>query len=139
LVQAQRHEDVLLTNRLQGFIVVTALLMAGVSQFREAKFIGIAALLCLSGLLLSAGAFVVLTRTARTLEWYLDALVRLDKALFPPNRQVFAGRRRSLGELETRAAIRKYPVNIILGAWIPLFVSILWLLIFAVLVWVHLL
>lgn len=133
MVQAHRHEDGLLNSRLHGFGLTTAFLMATTSQFREPKFYFMAALVCLGGMTLAAITHHILSRTALTIEWYLDALGRLDTLLFSESLQLYAGRQRCLGEIQTRGKIRKYPVSAILGAWLPWCVGILWFLILAVL------
>lgn len=139
LVEAQRHEDILLHTRVQGFVVVTALLMAALSQFKEQAFLGVAALICLSGLVLAAGAFRILRRTARTIDWYLDALIRLDPLLFSePSQRVYEARRRLLQELHTgQTQSAPYPVSALLGAWLPLFVAVIWFAVLLALTWVH--
>ena len=135
MIEAHRHEDALLNGRLQGFVVATAILMAAVAQFREARFASIAAVLCVSGLILSNGALHVLTRTARTIEWYLDALVRLEQLLLPPQQQLFASRRRSLSELEDKPAY--LPVSFILGTGVPMFVGLVWVVLLVALGFIH--
>lgn len=136
LVDAHRHEDGLLNSRLQGFVVATALLMAAVSQFREEKFLPIAALICLSGLTLSDAAFHILSRTARTIEWYIDILVRLDSLLYPDKaHRLYEARRELLDELHTSARSRLSPVSALMGAGLPLLVAIIWFVMLLLLGW----
>ena len=139
LVAAQRHEDILLHTRVQGFVVATALLMAALSQFKDQAFVGVAALICLSGLVLAAGAFRILRRTARTIDWYLDALVRLEPLSFSePSQRVYEARRRLLQELHTgQIQSTPYPVSALLGVWLPLFIAIIWFAVLLALAWVH--
>jgi len=138
LVAAQRHEDNLLNSRLQSFIVGTALLMAAVAQFRDDQYLPVAVAVCLAGFVLSGASFRILGRTARTIEWYIDALVRLDVLLYPePGQQLYAGRQRGLGELRGAAGPPAYPLNAILGVWVPIFVGVIWLGVLLAFTWLN--
>ncbi len=138
LIECQRHEDGLLNARFQGFMVATAFLMAAVSQFREAKYLPIAGLISLAGLLLSTGAYQILGRTARTIQWYLDVLARLDLLLYPnPSQRLYDSRTKLLGELHTTPSPAKYPVSVLLGVWVPVVVSIIWVVLLLSLWHIH--
>lgn len=138
LVDLHRHEDNLLNTRFQGFVLVTALLMAAVSQFREEKFLPIAVLICLTGLVLSAVAFRVLKRTARIIEWYIDILVRLDPLLYEHDSQrLYQARLTHLQELDTRKKPLLYPASALLGAWLPFLVSLVWFVMLLSFWWIH--
>jgi hypothetical protein len=139
LVDLHRHEDGLLNTRLQGFIVATALLIAALSQFREERFLPIATLICLAGLVLADLAFRVLRRTARTVEWYIDVLVRLDPLLYGNERhRLHESRRQLLRELDTGERPPLYPASALLGAWLPFLVPLIWFVMLVALGWIHL-
>ncbi len=138
MVGFHRHEDGLLNARFQAFAVATAFMMAATSQFREKQFLYVAWALCIAGLALAAVAYRILGRTARTIEWYLDALGRLDRVLFPSNQQLYAARTRHLGELQTRGRPSLPPVSVILGTWVPAGVAVMWVAVALLLGLLHL-
>jgi hypothetical protein len=121
LTELHRHEDKLLNNRLQTFVVSTAVLVAAFSQFRdpELKSLLIRVLISVVGFSLALVTLYVLWRTSRTIEWYLGMLLELDQLLFPAELQPYSRRRR---EMPLRT-----PLSRILGLWIPAAVAVVWL------------
>jgi hypothetical protein len=121
LAELHQHEDRLLNNRLQTFLVSTAVLVAAFSQFHEPelKSLLIRVLISLVGFSLALVTLYVLWRTLRAIEWYLGMLLELDQLLFPPELQPYSRRRR---EMPLRT-----PLNRIQGLWIPAAVAIVWL------------
>jgi hypothetical protein len=121
VAELHRHEDRLLNNRLQTFLVSTAVLVAAFSQFHEPelKSLLIRVLISLVGFSLALVTLYVLWRTLRAIEWYLGMLLELDQLLFPPELQPYSRRRR---EMPLRT-----PLNRIQGLWIPAAVAIVWL------------
>ena len=121
LNELHRHEDKLLNNRLQTFVVSTAVLVAAFSQFHEPdlKSLLIRVLISVVGFSLALATLYVLWRTSRAIEWYLGMLLELDQLLFPAELQPYSRRRR---EMPLRT-----PLSRILGLWIPAAVAIVWL------------
>jgi hypothetical protein len=121
LSELHRHEDKLLTNRLQTFVVSTAVLVAAFAQFRDPdlKSLLIRVLIAVVGFSLALVTLYVLWRTARASEWYLGVLLEFDQLLFPPELQPYSRRRR---EMPLRT-----PLNRIQGLWIPAAVAVVWL------------
>jgi protein-S-isoprenylcysteine O-methyltransferase Ste14 len=121
LSELHRHEDTLLTNRLQAFVVSTAVLVTAFSQFRDAdlRSLSIRVLIAVVGFSLSLVTLYVLWRTSRASEWYLGVLLEFDQLLFPPELQPYSRRR-----LEMPLRI---PLNRIQGLWIPAAVAVVWL------------
>jgi hypothetical protein len=121
VAELHRHEDRLLNNRLQTFLVSTTVLVAAFSQFHEPelKSLLIRVLISVVGFSLALVTLYVLWRTLRAIEWYLGMLGELDQLLFPPELQPYSRRRR---EMPLRT-----PLNRIQGLWIPAAVAILWL------------
>ena len=120
LSELHRHEDKLLTNRLQSFVVSTAVLVAAFSQFHEPdlKSLLIRVLIALVGFSLALVTLYVLWRTSRASEWYLGMLLELDQVLFPPELQPYSRRRR---EMPQRTPLNRFQVGI------PAAVAVVWL------------
>jgi hypothetical protein len=128
LSDLERHEDSLFNSRTQSFLVVTSFLLAGLSQFRERPYFVVQLLFCCFGMGISTYTYLVLRRTAGTIEWYLEALIRLDKALYREDLQPYRTRRvrtgkRSAGENE---ATKGTPVSAVFGVVLPLAAAALW-------------
>jgi hypothetical protein len=138
-----RHEDTIFNNRLQTFLLVSSFLAAGFSQFREEQYFFVQVFVCFCGAVVSLFSFWILIRTARVIEWYREALHRLDAALIPnENYQPF--RTRCLRTVKREQRIEdanitvdtaeppfSTPVSGVLGA-LPIFVCLVW---FALLIW----
>src|SRR5713101_7247154 len=69
ITELHHHEDKLLNNRLQGFLISTSFLLAALSQFREVRFVIVQILICIFGIGLSCAMESVLRRTATAIEW----------------------------------------------------------------------
>lgn len=125
----ERHEDNLLNARLQGFVLGTSLLLAGLSQFRDPGFRLVASLICIAGAAFSLLMLRALHRTARATEWYLAVLASLDRVLFPENQQPYWTRRRLTNQP------RRYPMTALLSVWIPGSAVMLWIVLLHLFAW----
>jgi hypothetical protein len=121
LAELHRHEDKLLSNRLQTFVVSTAVLVTAFSQFRDPDLKSqlIRVVIGLVGFSLALVTLYVMWRTIHVSEWYLGMLRDLDQFLFPPELQPYSRRKR---EMPLRT-----PLNQIQGVWIPAAVAVVWL------------
>jgi len=128
LSNLEQHEDTLFNNRIQSFLVVTSFLLAGLSQFRDRPYFVVQVVFCLSGIGFSGGALYILKRTARSIEWYLESLIRLDKVLYSEDLQPYRTRRvktgkRTTGDMEATVGS---PVSAMLGVALPYAALLLW-------------
>ncbi len=122
-----RHEDTLLNNRLQGFLVTTAFLLAAFSQFRESQYWKLQCVVGLFGFCFAIMMMYVLFHTAEVIEWYRIVLVRLDGLLFDENLQPYRARRLIQGSINQYTGIPvKRPVTAYLSIDIPALVCLLW-------------
>ncbi len=124
LTLLHRHEDSLLNNRLQAFVVTTAFLVGAFSQFRDSN--GTAAFMrtfiAAFGIAFALITRHVLKRTVIAIEWYLERLGALDELLFDDSLQPYLTRRK---EKQTQPRV---PVSRIIGIRIPMMVVTLWAL-----------
>jgi hypothetical protein len=134
LSDLERHEDTLFNSRTQSFLVVTSFLLAGMSQFREPPYFYVQLLFCFFGIALAGCAGLILSRTARSIEWYLEALCRLDKILYPNDMQPYGTRRVKTGRRSAgpQGKYLKTPVSALLGILLPAAAALMWS---AMLVW----
>jgi hypothetical protein len=116
-----RHEDTLLNNRLQIFLITTSLLLAAFSQFRETRYVVVQFLIAIGGFLLSCVMRHILGRTSRAIEWYIQTLCDLDLVIFPENQQPYLTRRREMASHRRGAPVTKY-----LAFRLPEGVAVLW-------------
>jgi len=125
LAELHRHEDTLLSNRLQTFVVSTAVLVAAFSQFREpdVKSLWIRVLIAVVGFSLALVTYYVLWRTSHAIDWYLGVLRELDQVLFPPELQPYSRRKQEMPQ--------RIPLNRLQGLWIPAAVAVVWLILVA--------
>ncbi len=125
LTQLERHEDSLINNRLQAFLVTTAFLLGAFSQFRDTN--GIAAFtrtfIAAFGIAFALIMRHVLKRTAKAIEWYLERLVALDQLLFDEGLRPYETRRKE------KQVQPRVPVSRILSVYMPTIVVALWVLV----------
>jgi len=143
LILLHRHEDTIFNSRLQTFLLVSSFLAAGFSQFREEQYFVVQLIICFCGIVLSLFSMWILIRTAQMIEWYREALHRLDAALIPNEnyqpyrtRSLLAERRGQQSRSEgttvgTAEPPLSTPVSGLLGS-LPAFVCLFWL---ALLIW----
>ena len=128
IADLERHEDTLLNNRMQGFLIVTSLLLAAFSQFREKIFFWYALAVATAGIVISLVAFHLLRRTAELIQWYLGALLRLDEQLFSKDLQPYLTQRISRGVVVkgNGGKVTRPPASAVQGVWLPLIVLGVW-------------
>lgn len=83
LIASHRHEDGLLNSRLTGFLTATAFLLTVFTLARVNTLIAEAAMVLCMGAAFSWDAAVSLLRTSKVIEWHIDAVMRIEKALWP--------------------------------------------------------
>lgn len=89
LIMSHRHEDGLLNTRLTGFLTATAFLMTMFALFSNQGANMFAAMIVLIlGIAFSAQAIDFLPRTSKVIEWHIDAIMRIEKALWPQENEV---------------------------------------------------
>jgi hypothetical protein len=131
LTQLERHEDSLINNRLQAFLVTTAFLVGAFSQFRDSN--GIAAFMrtfiAAFGIALALIMRHVLKRTATAIEWYLERLIALDQLIFDEGLRPYETRRKE------KHVQPKVQVSRILSVYLPTSVVALWGLVWLCSLW----
>ena len=123
LAAMHRHEDTLLNNRLQGFLVATSLLVAAYAQFKEPKYAPLAVAISFVGICLAAITEHVLRRTARAIEWYIRTIRAVEQVLYSEDLRPYSTRR-------NRTPRHPIHISAILGVGLPLGSLALWLFLF---------
>lgn len=96
----ERHEDTLFNNRFQSLLVSTSFLIGAFFAASGKRLFIARVLLCIAALVFTLQMKAVMVRSARAIEWYLAALVRMDKRLYPEPLQPYRFRRKQAKRLD---------------------------------------
>ena len=121
-----RHEDMLLNNRLQTFVVSTAFLVGAYAQFRspELRPVLLRSIVCIFGVSLASVFLNLLSRTTTAIEWYICEIRANENVIYSQAFQPYNRRRGARAE-------PKWPVSTLLGRWVPRGAIVLWCALFA--------